>query len=100
MTVQIDPEGNESRALVDIVDLEGKNVLEVGCGFGRLTWQYAEITAHVTAIDSFGEWIEQAKEDLPDRLQGRVDFRHMTFEGLAAETKSAVFDNVILSWSL
>jgi 2-polyprenyl-3-methyl-5-hydroxy-6-metoxy-1,4-benzoquinol methylase len=100
MTVQIDPEGNEPRALFGMVDLKGKNVLEVGCGFGRLTWQYAEITAHVTAIDSYGEWIKRAKEDLPDKLQGRVDFHHITFEELTAETKSAVFDNVILSWSL
>lgn len=100
MTVQIDPEGNETRALFDMVDLAGKKVLEIGCGFGRLTWQYAETTAHVTAIDSFEEWIKQAKRDLPDKLQGRVDFRHMTFEELTAETKSAAFDNVILSWSL
>jgi 2-polyprenyl-3-methyl-5-hydroxy-6-metoxy-1,4-benzoquinol methylase len=100
MMVQTDPEGNETRALFDMVNLVGKNVLEVGCGFGRLTWQYAEITAHVTAIDPFGEWIKQAKENLPDKLQGRVDFRNITFEELAVEAKPAAFDNVILSWSL
>jgi 2-polyprenyl-3-methyl-5-hydroxy-6-metoxy-1,4-benzoquinol methylase len=100
MMVQTDPEGNETRALFDMVNLVGKNVLEVGCGFGRLTWQYAEITAHVTAIDPFGEWIKQAKENLPDKLQGRVDFRNITFEELAVESKPAAFDNVILSWSL
>jgi 2-polyprenyl-3-methyl-5-hydroxy-6-metoxy-1,4-benzoquinol methylase len=100
MTVQSDPEGNEIRALFDMADLTGKAVLEIGCGFGRLTWRYAEAAGHVTAIDPYEEWINQAKEDLPDTLQGRVDFRHITFDEFAAQSDPGVFDCVILSWVL
>jgi cyclopropane fatty-acyl-phospholipid synthase-like methyltransferase len=42
MTVRIDPEGNETDALFALVELEGQEVLEIGCGDGRLTWRYAE----------------------------------------------------------
>ena len=100
MTVQSDPEGYEIRALYDLADLAGKDVLEIGCGFGRLTWRFAEITAHVTAIDPYEEWIKQAMEEMPEKLRGRVDFRHVTFEKFAAESDPGGFDCVILSWSL
>ncbi len=100
MMVLSDPENNEINALFDMVDLTGKNVLEIGCGDGRLTWRYADVAAHVTAIDRFGEWIRQAQENLPDMLRDRVEFRHIAFEDFAAASESAVFDIVILPWSL
>ena len=37
-----------------LVDLGGAEVLEIGCGDGRLTWRYAERAAYVTAIEPFG----------------------------------------------
>jgi catechol 2,3-dioxygenase-like lactoylglutathione lyase family enzyme len=36
MTVRADPEQNETRALLGFVDLEGRRVLEIGSGDGRL----------------------------------------------------------------
>ena len=100
MTVQSDPEGYEIRALFDLAELKGKDILEIGCGFGRLTWLYAEVAGHVTAIDSYDAWIKQAQEDLPEKLKDRVDFRHVSFEEFAAKSDPGVFDRVILSWSL
>ena len=100
MTVRLDPENNEMSALFDLADFEGKNVLEVGSGDGRLTWLYADRAAQVTAIEPFAESIAQAKEDLPAELQGRVDFRTIAFEDLAAGSEPAAFDTVLLSWSL
>lgn len=100
MTVQSDPDGSEIRALFEMVDLRGQNVLEIGCGFGRLTWRYAEAAGHVIAIDSYEEWIKQAKEEMPEKLRGRIDFRHVTFEDFAAEHDTPTFDHVILSWVL
>jgi hypothetical protein len=38
MTVQKDPEGTEIHHLAKIADFADQNVLEIGCGEGRLTW--------------------------------------------------------------
>lgn len=100
MTVRTDPEGNETEALFSLVELGDTEVLEVGCGDGRLTWRYADRTAHVTAIDPFEDGIARAREHQPERLKERVDFRCVAFEEFAAETRSAAFDVAILSWSL
>ena len=100
MTIRSDPENNEINALFDLVDFTGKNVLEIGCGFGRLTWRYADAVAHVTAIDKYEKWIKRAKENLPDALRDRIAFRNIAFEDFAAASEPAVYDAVILSWSL
>lgn len=100
MTVRVDPENNETRALLDLADLSGQRVLEIGCGDGRLTWRYAGKANHVTAIDPFAESIARAKENMPDELKGRVEFHHIAFEDFAADSEPSIFDSVILSWSL
>lgn len=100
MAIRSDPENNEIRALFDLVDFTEKHILEIGCGNGRLTWRYADVVAHVTAIDPFEKGIQLAKEDVPDTLCDRVEFHHIAFEDFATATDSAVFDMVILSWAL
>ena len=100
MTIRVDPENNESRALFDLVEFSGQRVLEIGCGDGRLTWRYADSAAHVTAIDPFEASIARAKENTREELKSRVNFRHITFDDFAAESRSLTFDIAILSWSL
>lgn len=100
MSIQQDPEGHEIAALFDLVDLDRKDVLEIGCGDGRLTWRYAERAAHVIAIEPFADAIERAKHDIPEALIGKVDLRHVAFEDFAAASASSTFDVAILSWSL
>lgn len=100
MTISIDPENNESRALFDLVDFSGQYMLEIGCGDGRLTWRYANRAAHVTAIDPNADRIDRARENMPDELRDRVEFYTISFEGFAKSNKSSIFDSVILSWSL
>jgi len=51
MTIRFDPEGAESQAIHSLVDFNGKNILEIGCGDGRLTARYAETAASVLAVD-------------------------------------------------
>ena len=98
MTVRTDPEGHETEALLNLVELEGREVLEIGCGDGRLTWRYADRAAHVTAIDPFEDAVERAIERL--RSTGLpIDFRHVAFEDFAAASDD-VFDVGLLSWSL
>jgi 2-polyprenyl-3-methyl-5-hydroxy-6-metoxy-1,4-benzoquinol methylase len=99
MTIRIDPEGNETAALFDLVDLSGAEVMEVGCGDGRLTWRYADRAAHVTAIEPFEDSIARAKERLREKHLP-IDFRNVAFENLAAMSDADVFDVALLSWSL
>ena len=100
MTIRVDPENNEPRALFDLADFNGQRVLEIGCGDGRLTWRYAGKAEHVTAIDAFGDGILRAKENTLDELKDHVEFRHIAFEAFAAKCESSTFDRVILAWSL
>jgi len=100
MAVRVDPEGNEIRALFDLVDLRGRDVLEIGCGDGRLTWRYADSVSHVTAIDPFAEGIKRATQSLSEASKGRVEFHNVAFEEFAAVTGPSTFDTAILSWSL
>jgi 2-polyprenyl-3-methyl-5-hydroxy-6-metoxy-1,4-benzoquinol methylase len=100
MTIRIDPENNETHALLEMADFGGQHVLEIGCGDGRLTWRYADKAARVTAIDPSSKQIAQAKQDLPGHLQDRIEFQDIAFEDFAAASASSAFDIVILSWSL
>lgn len=99
MTIRVDPERNEITALFELADLDGKSVLEIGCGDGRLTWRYADRTALVTAIEPFEDSINRAKERLRD-TKLPVEFRHVNFEDFAVGTDPEVFDITLLSWSL
>ncbi len=100
MEIRIDPEDNEIRALFDLADFTEKHILEIGCGDGRLTWRYADVVAHVTAIDPIEKRIKQANEYESDTLSDRIEFHHIAFEDFATAAKSALFDIVILSWAL
>jgi len=100
MSIRVDPERNEISALFDLLELGGQEVLEIGCGDGRLTWRYADKVGHVTAIDPFVDGINRARARLPDSMSGRVDFHHIAFEDFADASPPAAFDIAILSWSL
>ena len=92
MTILEDPEANEVSALKAMVDVASLRVLEIGCGDGRLAWRYAASAAHVTAIDPFADSIERAKERFPETLTGRVEFRHVGFEGFGPADDRRRFD--------
>jgi 2-polyprenyl-3-methyl-5-hydroxy-6-metoxy-1,4-benzoquinol methylase len=100
MTIRVDPENNEPRALFDLADFSGQRVLEIGCGDGRLTWRYADKAAQVTAIDPFEESIARANECVPEDLKSRVEFRHIAFDDFATANTSSIFSIAVLSWSL
>jgi tRNA G46 methylase TrmB len=100
MSVHIDPEENETRALFALADLAGKRILEIGSGDGRLTWRYAARAGHVIAIEPFEPHFARAANSLPEELQGRVQLQNLPFEEFAAASPSASFEVVILSWSL
>ena len=98
MAFALDPEETESRVLDSLVDFEGKDVLEIGCGNGRLTWRFADRAASVVALDPKEAEIGWAREHTPDALRSRVTFQ--VADITAVELPEAAFDIALLSWSL
>lgn len=98
MSVTIDPEGAETGVLGEMVDLSGADVLEVGCGDGRLTWRYAEQAASVLAIDTAVDEVEKARRATPPRLRPTVTFE--VADIIEAELLPAAYDAAILAHSL
>lgn len=82
------------------VDLDGRRALEIGSGDGRLTWRYADRTAHVTAVEPFAPAVARARETLPTELAPSVALRQAAFSEFAAETAASTFDVAVFSWSL
>jgi cyclopropane fatty-acyl-phospholipid synthase-like methyltransferase len=101
MTILQDPEENETRALLQYAgSLDGKSVLEIGCGDGRMTWRYAEHAAHVTGIDPDPARIQNAETSFPAHLRAIVQLHNLGLEDFAAQTHTDPFDLAILAWSL
>ncbi len=98
MTIRLDPEDSETQALHDLADFDGKRVLEIGCGDGRLTWRYADRAADIVAIDPDADDIAAAIKECPHRLRDRIEFRVSRVEEV--EPPDELFDIALLSWSL
>ncbi len=96
--VRDDPEGAEIGALKRVASFEGKDVLEVGCGDGRLTFQYADLAHRVVAFDPSRRAISEARKNTPRQLASKVEFRVGTGEKLPVATET--FDRVFFSFSL
>jgi 2-polyprenyl-3-methyl-5-hydroxy-6-metoxy-1,4-benzoquinol methylase len=97
--MRLDPEGHETAALTGILpDLEGRRVLEVGCGDGRLTCRYAERAGSVLAIDPDAAGVAAFRAAIPSSLRSKVEMRVGTL--LTLEEAERSFDVILLSWSL
>jgi len=92
------PDGMEMRLIERFTTLKYKRVLEVGCGDGRLTFQYAPTAASVLAFDPDRASIEEALDEQAWLKIRNVDFRLGSIEHLPA--RGAPFDVVLFSWSL
>lgn len=94
----IDPEGNEKKNLHKLVDFSDRRVLEVGCGEGRLTRQYAA-ASHLTAgIDPDHTALRIARADTPNDQLSVVYFSTASAKNIPFA--NSVFDIVLLAWSL
>jgi 2-polyprenyl-3-methyl-5-hydroxy-6-metoxy-1,4-benzoquinol methylase len=97
--MRLDPEGYETAALNHLLpDLQGRRVLEVGCGDGRLTLRYAERAGSVLAIDPDPTAIATFSDEIPFALRRHVDMRAGTIVTLGEPDRS--FDVVLFAWSL
>ena len=92
------PDGMEIRLIEQFTTLRGRRILEVGCGDGRLTFQYARTAGHVLAIDPDGPSIEDALDEQAWLGVPNVTFRVGSVERLPA--RGAPFDLALFSWSL
>ena len=101
MAVLRDPEEAETQAIHELIDFAGTDVLEVGCGDGRLTWRYAERARSVLALDPDAAAIAQARvslTDLPEQWRHTVTFQVADITN--EELPPAAFDVVVLASSL
>jgi ubiquinone/menaquinone biosynthesis C-methylase UbiE len=98
MTLRVDPEKYETRALESVTEWRGKTVVEIGCGNGRLTMRLAGLGASVEASDPNREAIAAARRDLPKRFAESVRFTIGQAERLAHRDSS--FDTAVFAWSL
>jgi ubiquinone/menaquinone biosynthesis C-methylase UbiE len=98
MSIQKDPERNEAKYLHSFADMTNQRVLEVGCGEGRMTWQYAKTTRRTIGIDSDRNALRIASVDRPHDLEGKAYFSCAASEYLPFSNET--FDIAILAWSL
>ena len=98
MSLQKDADRNEIKYLRKYVDFAGKRVLEIGCGEGRLTWQYARDAQSVVAVDLDHDSLRVAKVDRPVSLEKQIVLICADSEYLPFSKEK--FDIAILAWSL
>ena len=98
MAIHVDPEAREVAALRRAAHWPGAEVLEVGCGDGRLTLRLAGLGAQVSAIDPNPSLIRKARKNLPKRLFRQVHYSVGSSGKLRFPSSS--FDIVVFAWSL
>jgi 2-polyprenyl-3-methyl-5-hydroxy-6-metoxy-1,4-benzoquinol methylase len=98
VAVDRDPEQTETDALHALVDFKGKDVFEIGCGDGRLTWRYAHRAASVLAIDAKEDKVASARANTPEALRSAVTFQ--VADVIKLDLSRSAYDVVLVSWSL
>ncbi len=96
MRPQRDPEGAELSRLLAACQLSDKSILEIGCGAGQLTWQYAGLPRRVMGIDPAASELRQAQSHA-------ARAPHIAFiqaKGEALPFRSQAFDVALFASSL
>lgn len=96
--MQRDAQCVEPAAILEVAELDGLRVLEVGCGEGRLTRFAARHAQEVYAFDPDGERVQTAEAALAAELRTRVSFGVHDAAALGVERRR--FDLALCGWSL
>lgn len=92
------PSGMEVRLIERHVALDGRRILEIGCGDGRLTRQFAPRAADVVAVEPDASSVRLAR-----RLAAADGITNVSFRVGSAERVRLgrdPFEIVLFSWSL
>lgn len=87
----------EGRALQALALAGGENVLEIGTGSGFLTAVLAKLSAHVTSIDIYDDFLDAARGRLEDCEIDNVDLIKM--DGVK-ELPGGTFDAIVVTGSI
>ena len=98
LAITVDPQERELRALRRALPWSRRNVLEIGCGDGRLTLRLASLGARVTAIDPDASQVRRARKALAGRIRHRVVYRVGSAQRLPYRARE--FDTVVFAWAL
>ena len=93
----LDPDGLERAYLHRLVALNDAHVLEIGCGDGRLTWDYAGTARYVMAIDPQPGRLATGLLQCPPALRGALSFSQAGVEALPFRNER--FDITLMAWS-
>lgn len=91
---QYDPDNLELENIRRLVHIEGKDILEIGCGNGRLTRFLAKHAKRVVGIDKDSKMIESAR-----KLTSQDNISYATMDALDLSVEGS-FDIVLFTWSL
>jgi ubiquinone/menaquinone biosynthesis C-methylase UbiE len=94
----LDPEGVHAATIRSVADLRGLDVLEIGCGDGRLTFLLAAGARSWLATEPKAELLAAARDTCPADLAATVRFA--VAGGAEVEAPAQEFDLVLFSWSL
>ena len=95
MAMRSDSRGLELQYLLDMLSVEGERILEIGCGDGRLTRQYAERAASVVGIDPAHDALLDGQRET-SQLPAVTVLRASSIELPFA---ARCFDHAIFAWS-
>lgn len=93
-----DPDGLELSHLRQLAAPAGAKVLELGCGDGRLIWQYGDDASQVYGVDTKLDKLKRALDARPPSLAAHTHFALSLAEALPFADDS--FGLAIMAWSL
>lgn len=98
MAIRSDTTGIEKKYLLDMLPAQCNRILEIGCGDGRLTWQYAELANSVVGIDVTPDTLAEALRERPERFCDSISV--LEASGVHLPFNSDSFDHALFSLSL